>query len=751
MAPLSFSFVAVAMNPLLRSSSKYAYSISFLIVFALFYGVELWDWISFVPGSNEDAFKNYYTLAYHISHDGNPFWFDGMNYPHGEHVVFTDNQPLISGILWFLDVILPIGSWISWILPLLLIASMYLGGWLIQKMLRTEGGSPWVTALLGVGIIFLSPQWQRFSGHYSLAHGVVIPLVIFALWKWNRGEWRLRTTFWIVFLSGFVHPYFAAMCSLFLVAFLLLQEIHRPSSDKPTRWLHTLRGAAPVLVFQVIMWITDPVTDRPQQPFGFLDYRATWRSVLLPLKEIFPSSAEPWFEMAGPQSLEGSNYLGLVGIFLGGALLIQVLRGRSMPQFEHRLLLGGFPLLLLGLAIPFTFWEIPSTIENLIPIKQFRGIARFTWVFFYAANIGGALYLIRKLPSWNNRWIPWALSAIMLLEGAMYSGFIRAVSQGDDDVFRVDQLDAAIDLTEYSAILPLPFFHIGSENFRTPENTNVNAVAFDLSLETGLPMLALQMSRTSLSQTMHHLALVKHIMEPSIFLEGLPEESWVVMVEPTAALTPSQLRIFNNAEHLGTFNGFELYGIHTSLFEDLLEANVQAVDSLLNENEGLNLAPHMTIDSAAFFFDPCEESEGQRGKKIARKDWSPLFPQRACFGDTLLRELTFWVKVDQGAMNMQVWFWERNGDEDIRFGLTEVGDHVFGFLNGWALCKIDLKAEHPSHTFEVMLHRDDENVDLWVDDILIRLPNTHVVKEDTIPNINNRYYELPEGLGVEEG
>jgi hypothetical protein len=44
-----------------------------------------------------DGMKNYFTFLYHVKHDSTYWKFEGMNYPFGENIVFTDNQPIMGG------------------------------------------------------------------------------------------------------------------------------------------------------------------------------------------------------------------------------------------------------------------------------------------------------------------------------------------------------------------------------------------------------------------------------------------------------------------------------------------------------------------------------------------------------------------------------------------------------------------------------------------------------------------------------
>src|SRR5690242_2727885 len=57
-------------------------------------------------GAWGDGYKNFYTLAYYAKFDSGSH-FSGMNYPYGENVLFTDNQPVISFLLSQLGKIFP--------------------------------------------------------------------------------------------------------------------------------------------------------------------------------------------------------------------------------------------------------------------------------------------------------------------------------------------------------------------------------------------------------------------------------------------------------------------------------------------------------------------------------------------------------------------------------------------------------------------------------------------------------------------
>ena len=76
-----------------------------LIVGALLLWLAHRDWLPHANetllGTSPDCFKNYSTSIYHIRHDSLFAEYRGMNYPMGEHVLFTDNQPLLTELLKF--------------------------------------------------------------------------------------------------------------------------------------------------------------------------------------------------------------------------------------------------------------------------------------------------------------------------------------------------------------------------------------------------------------------------------------------------------------------------------------------------------------------------------------------------------------------------------------------------------------------------------------------------------------------------
>src|SRR5688500_1999717 len=78
-----------------------------LIIYMVYFPQVLLSLNSVMSNNQEDALKNYYTFVYHIKNDPRALHFEGMNYPFGEHVVYTDCQPILTFILRMLPITHP--------------------------------------------------------------------------------------------------------------------------------------------------------------------------------------------------------------------------------------------------------------------------------------------------------------------------------------------------------------------------------------------------------------------------------------------------------------------------------------------------------------------------------------------------------------------------------------------------------------------------------------------------------------------
>ena len=106
-------------------------------------------------------------------------------------------------------------------------------------------------------------------------------------------------------------------------------------------------------------------------------------------------------------------------------------------------------------------------------------------------------------------------------------------------------------------------------------------------------------------------------------------------------------------------------------------------------------------------------------------------------------ELTFWFNISaEQAANAQLWYWERDGDEEIIFTHSEVGDHIEQINGDWILCSLPFEVESDGNRVSVLIHRDGKKQKLTIDEVLVRAKGEIYSRQGNL-NLNNRYLTQP--------
>lgn len=494
-------------------------------------------------GQGEDALKNYYTPWYHAKHDTSWHWFGGMNYPYGDHIVFADAQPLLSNTVRAIGKVAPgVPDHSVGILNLLMLGQILLAAYCLWRILLRWRVETHFAAGGAAAIALLSPQLLRMTGHFALSYAFILPLLwlLFLRAQERPGLLREGLVGLCLFLAAWLHPYYLMIGAIFLGAMQALPWLFRVDR-RP--WLVQLRVLGlqvllPGLLFFALMRLTDPVGDRPANPNGMDEYIASWRTVFLPIANpIFNAWTAPMLSPSD-KSWEGIAYVGLGGglafllLFPASVLRFFRHRRRGWRKALHRSLpsrnLGislavVVALLLLVFAMGFPFAIKPDRLTDLFPpIKQFRSLGRFAWLFYelWMVYLCYALYRLHRRWRLRRPWLAYALPLLVLAslfaEGLGQLASVRLrTHEAPPQMAAGQELPwlKGIQAADYSAIVALPWFHAGGENLYTTGNSHFDE-AFALSLRTGLPLLDVMMSRTSVAQTWDQFQLATEPAQP---------------------------------------------------------------------------------------------------------------------------------------------------------------------------------------------------------------------------------------------
>jgi hypothetical protein len=527
--------------------------------------------------SDGDGLRSYYSYLYHIKEDSTALRFGGMNYPYGETIFFTDNQPFLSEVMRLVCKVFPslfdysIAIWNGALFLSIVLAA------LILYLILMELGLPVVMSVAaGIGISMLSPQIMRMGAHFSLSYIFVIPMAIYLLLKFSKQpkyKYSLLMACLIVWSSA-THMYYLAFLAMLIFLFwIFFAFFNREIFGKWKTWLpHVfIQLVLPIIIIELLVNISMVAFDRSKYPYGFLYYRAYAESVFLPadrhygafLHKIINYKYINW---------EGFAYIGAVATFACAIFFGRVFprlfksRFRTGWMYDNNLFLtylfwGSFLILLYSFGIPFIL-GLEGIIDYIGPVRQMRGVGRFAWVFYYSMNILAFYSVWQFFKSRKNKVVPLVLIALtfltLLTEAHVNMKFIYPWLNKKNPEFLdfkntlpQDQWVKEIDASKYQSIISLPFFHVGSENIWLESDCRIDAESFKVSLKTGLPLHAVMMGRTSLSQTYKALELVwEPYREPEILNDLKSSKPILVLSAECDRLGPGEKMILQHTRRI---------------------------------------------------------------------------------------------------------------------------------------------------------------------------------------------------------
>lgn len=741
------------------------------------------DQVYFATGG--DGFKAYYGAIWHVRYDSVSQRSGAMNYPFGEEIHFTDSQsPVTNAIRMAASSFPGIRDHTVGIINLLMLLSVVLGALFLCLILMDSGVAWWYAALAAAGIAFLSPQLQRMGGHFSLAWVFWIPLTAWLIIRFDRSRWLLYTLLLgaTTFVSGALHFYYTGFIGCLILGYWLFRFLwYRKASTFWYRdFLHIfLQLILPVLVLQLLVQMNDDVTDRTAWPFGYDGSTAHPVAIFLP-------SGSPWafvsriITVFRHISWESYAYIGtaalagvLAGLFFMGRRVVrkQHFYHVSPDRMMNVLFWISFLALLFSFGIPFIF-GLEQLYDFVGPFRQLRVLGRFSWLFFYFINlvVFGALY--HKAFGSPSRWW-WKVIAgaalLMLLFEAVYNTRGIAVHLNN----RIAELEDRENVTEgnlwvkeinagdYQAILPLPWFHVGSENVWIEGTEEGKEAAMVASLKTGLPLAATMLSRTSLSQTFMSTSLFTEPLQRLELVDFLPSEKpFLVLMMKDYAPTPAEQWLLRGAAPVASTEKFALWRLPVTQIKSQHETWRRRIfekyaGSRLYTRGNLQLS-----DSAACLILHGFDDQGSR--VTLRGTGAFTFPAREKIlfaADTLpgvrageALTLGFWIYRYQEDATLRTWLEvvtkEAASGKEMSRGRFQLFRHLKAFQEDWALVEFDLPVESEGMILELYLEHDVlRNAEFTADELLIRSRGLDVWQTSTPTLLHNgRTFVRRQGL-----
>jgi hypothetical protein len=530
-----------------------------------------------------DGIQAYYTALYHVNHDTSYWRMNGMNYPNGEQVFFTGCQPVVTNSIKAISQIVDIKPYTIGILNGIMLLSVVLCALFLYLIFQKLDIPLWIAVPAAVLMAFASPQINRLNGHYSLTYQFAIPAFIYLMMCFQEVK-NVRISLWIMLFVLFltaVQFYFFGFILLIAVLwwlfYLLLKQDDNRSFLKKMGFAaahFTFQIIIPFLLIQLLVKAIDPVTDRTASPWGFFVYKSLPQAILYPYGLWYETLLlRGWLKPNLNFEWEGVAYVGIIGLFAASTgivyffrSLFQIKQKRFLLPFTDSIMNVIFYASLIGffvaIALPFSLFD--NFLYNHIGyFKQLRGIGRFAWVTYYGLGIIG-IYIINRWMKKNSLFaiIPIVLLSINATEAYRMSSLVSEAINSQPDYWTQKKKHPNyswinnIQTEEYQAIIPLPYFHIGSENIWIQPEGNIYQYAFMSSFYSGLPLTSVLLNRNSLSDTYDHLRIIQ---EPSgdeaEFISRMNQKPYLILVDKQAPMnryetemiqSPMAIRKFEN-------------------------------------------------------------------------------------------------------------------------------------------------------------------------------------------------------------
>ncbi|MDX2171849.1 MAG: hypothetical protein SFY56_01935 [Bacteroidota bacterium] len=521
-----------------------------------------------------DSTKNYFTFIYHIVNDKSALNFSGLNYPFGEHLVYTDCQPLLTFILRLLPFT---QNYLIGILHLLILFSYVVTPCIYFKIFRLFHVNALIAFLSGLAIVILSPQLMRIGGHFGLSYGCCIPLLIYFLIKYSLKPSRKIYIAVLIynFLLFFIHPYMGmGLCLLTLLYLALFKLVAKINWGK---WLTAtlLMGLMPIILFKVFMFITDKHVERSDFPFGADVYVSNVPCVFV---SYFGGPFEHFMKQiikVGNREWEGVAYVGFFANFLIVLVAILALvffRKYRFNKIALVLFLCGIIMLLFSFGLHTQL--LKSLNIEIVALNQFRSPGRFAWFFYYILPIFLIVSLNKLFTDlFNKNSLKWMIPIALLflsfnlLEGHYYNRMMFGNAFKVKNVFNYNLLSDAekklinkVKEIKPQAILPMPFYHYGSEVIDR-SGTDLCYISMLVAYHCNLPIIGAHLSRTSVPESVEEIGLLnKYINHKEIFkkFDGKP----ITLIQtPSDNYMLDEIDLMKHSKFINQFGDYKLFTI----------------------------------------------------------------------------------------------------------------------------------------------------------------------------------------------
>lgn len=714
-----------------------------------------------------DALKSYFNFSYYLKYDSG-IKHDGINYPYGDHLQYINSHPLYVQVLKFVDQhIYPVHDYGVGILNLTMIFSLILAVPFLFLILRHYSLPRWYAAAISLILLFLTPQFDRIHGHFEMVYAFFLPLYWLLLIKWKEGKKRKLWSVLLVLsalVGGFTSAYYAAFYTILLLGVLFVELwYHRKNlrEYRNTAIYLFLLAIIPLAFVKGLVSLTDWVHDRPDNPYGFYVYHADFLSVFLPfsspLKDLIGKVVDMDFQW------EGRAYVGLPAALLAASMFLTGVytlfkRKKNVwrifaPDSKMKIFFyASILVLLFSMCFPFKY-GFDWLLSILPPVKQFRALGRFTWIFYYVFTVYTAWFFYRlyrllkfkKLPVVATILLVFVLSYWTIDAGTNIKRSTRGLLNNNDKLESSDAeylarfKEAKVDPDEFQAIFFLPFASTCGDKLLFEHSLNGFADAMKCSYHTGLPLVQSFSPRLSFSQALSSIQMLSSPAIEKVRLNDMNDKP-LLLVCTKENMNDREKWLQDRAEIFWEDQYITLSRLPLSVFinshKNWEKEAAEKIDSLHSFG---TIATNIPVQS--IIFDDFEDGKAKTvfsgtGSYYSRRGQQVLLDQK--LGNDFepgKYELSFWLYVDSRKYDMPKAELKLFDDEGKQTYFQQLNTRqVYDTYNGWIRVSQEFEV-NDQQTIQVLVKGDYVSVD----NLLVKPADASVLVTTTTMKLFNNY------------
>lgn len=743
------------------------------VSFMLFnYGEMLFSANDLMFTIGRDGMKNYYTYSYHIVNDASYFNFDGMNYPYGDNVFFSDCHPLLANILKvFGNNFDLVHDYNVGILNVILLASIFIMFFVCYYLLIEFGVSNTLAAIFAVGMTLLSPQISRlYGGHLALSYSFAIPLNVLWLLRYLKNEKRhilLLYIFGINIVWLFTHAYLGVICILFSLLICLMTFVlnKRSLQNFLTVLKPVLALVIPIILFLVISKATDSHSNRTDNPSGFFNYNAELDDVLVPHHPPLRPFLDQLTNNKIKLKQEAWSYIGLFSVFvlfyLVALLVKKGITKKTSPLLDELGnnkslvygLLASLVLLLFAFAIPFR--TFPVLLDYIPFIKQFRSTGRFTWPFHFMMLITSSLVVQYVFEQTKHQrklaglLVVVGFAGLNIIEGLPYHTEVARLLSNQNNWFLMKNLpDHYIEAiknirpSDYQSLMTLPYYFQGAESYSRPAKDIPLEASMVMAYHTKLPLINTNLGRTSIWENKNLVQLISPNFYEKAVEKDFVSDKPILVIKSKDKLTESESYIFDQCKLVYKGEKFSLYSLPVA---ELFTNNSSLYYEKYKSSQLFDQGDFEVTDSLGFVYYNSFESiksekvfRGKGGVQSVKKVENVLVEfEKNTFTKNNNYHLSVWMNnEEQDALNL--WFrlmlqFYDESDRRWKDFKTVFPERAETINENWSLVEMNFRMATPSNKYRLLtVGKENSKANLFVDDLLIRETGLNVFRYDSV-------------------